>query len=198
MFLLSATVIPVVVAFGVSMAAQPIFYYKYFAVIVPMLAILVAAGLTRIAKQWLAMALLAALVVVSLAAIGRCYDDCNREDWARAAGHVEAGAQRGDAVVFYAPYVRTAFEYYAPELGADIAYPSVRYTSDDYEEIVADPDRDLVAQLEADYERVWLVSSHANISGDFPGSRLVSWLTDSYGSSDETSFKGVRVLLFGD
>jgi hypothetical protein len=63
---------------------------------------------------------------------------------------------------------------------------------------VTDPDRELVTSLEGDYERVWLVSSHANIRGDFPGARLLSWLTDSYGSSRDTSFKGVQVFLFGE
>jgi hypothetical protein len=197
-FLLSTTAIPVALAFAVSLVAQPIFYYKYFAVIVPMLAILVAAGLTSIRRSRVALALLAALVVVSLAAIGRCYGDCNREDWAGAAHHVEARTEAGDALVFYAPYVRTPFEYYARDLDADVVYPPVPYTSQRYEDVVDDPDRALVSELEATYERVWLVSSHAEIDGDFPGGRLVSWLTDSYGSAQETSFKEVQVLLFGD
>jgi mannosyltransferase len=197
-FLLSTTVIPVVVAFAVSIAAQPIFYYKYFAVILPMLAILVGAGLTRLNTKAVSFALLGVLMLVSLAAMGRCYDDCNREDWAQASRHVESNATAGDAIVFYAPYVRTAFEYYEEDLAAEVVYPEVRYTDRRYEEIVTDPDRDLVTELEAVYERVWLVSSHANIGGDFPGARLVSWLTDSYGSSRETSFKGVRVFLFGE
>jgi mannosyltransferase len=197
-FLLATTAGPVVLAFAVSIAAQPIFYYKYFAVIVPMLAILVAAGLTYVTRRGFSIALFAILSIVSLAAIGRCYDDCNREDWVRATRYVESAAGPGDAVVFYAPYVRTPFDYYVRDLEADVVYPEVPYTAQSYEETVEEPDRALVADLADDYETVWLVSSHANVDGDVPGGRLVSWLTDSYGSAREASFEGVRIFEFGE
>lgn len=195
-FFFSVTVLPVALAFAVSIAAQPIFYYKYFAVILPMLAILVASGITRVSRRVLATGMLVAIVVLSLAAIGRCYGDCNREDWRDAADYVVARAEPDDAVLLYAPYMRTAFDYYATDLDAEVVYPSVSYTSRRYEETVSDPDRGLVSSIASRYERVWLVLSHASIGGDFPGGRLVSWLADSYGSADQTSFKGVRILLF--
>lgn len=197
-FLLCTIVVPVVLAFAVSIAAQPIFYYKYFAVVVPMLAILVAAGLTYVNRPSISIALLATLVIVSLAAMGRCYGDCNREDWVQAARHVETTTGPEDAVLFYAPYVRTPFEYYADDLEADVVYPAVPYTSQDYEEAAADPERSLVTGLADEYESVVLVSSHADVDGDLPGARLLSWLTESYGSARETSFEGVRVFEFGE
>jgi mannosyltransferase len=198
-FLFCTTVIPVGGALAVSLLLQPVFYYKYFVLIVPLLAILVVAGGARLPSRKAAAAGLAALCAISVVAIEKCYGDCNREDWKQATTYVTDAAAPGDGVILYAPYVRTAFDYYVRRaddpLRAEIAYPRYTYTSERFESVTA-PDRTFIASVGSTHERVWLVLSHAAISGDFPGSRLVSWLGADLGPPEERSFKDVRVLLF--
>lgn len=189
--------VPVAGALAVSVTVQPVFYYKYFSLIVPLLAILVGAGLVLGASRRIALGAVAAIVVLSVVATGKCVGDCNREDWKQATAYVARGVTGEDAVVVFAPYARTAFDYYAAGTSAAtrVVYPAYAYTSP-ARDLVHDPTRSLVARIAAEHARVWLVLSHASIAGDFPGSRLTQWMTDAYGRPSERSFEGVRVLLF--
>lgn len=197
--LCSVTVTPVVAALTVSLLIQPVFYYKYFSLIVPLLAVLVAAGYARLTSRRIAAGAIAVLCLVSIVAVEKCYGDCNREDWKQAAQFVAASEMPGDVVVVYAPYARTAFDYYAPQegIGADVVYPAYAYTSDRYD-LVREPAPDLVGRIAAEHERVWLVLSHAGVGGELPGSRVASWFEDEFDGDkpEDRGFEGVRVLLF--
>jgi mannosyltransferase len=194
-FLGCVTALPIATALVVSLLVQPVFYYKYFTLIVPVLVILVAAGLVKLSSARSAIVAVAALCLVGDVAIGKCYGDCNREDWKGAGAYVLERATFEDGAVLYAPEIRTAYDYYVPNgpQVPEVVYPPFPYVSPRYES--ADrPDRALVTRMAETYDRVWLVLSHVDAGS--PGGHLAAWFEEEMGSPEQRSFKNVRVLLF--
>ena len=191
--LFSSTVVPVVVALAVSLALQPVFYYKYFSLVVPMLAVLVAAGFVRVPRRAVATGVAVTLCVLGAVTIGKCYGDCNRENWSDASAYIVRAATFEDAAVLYAPEIRTAYDYYVQNglQVPHVVYPHVPYVSPGYDSI-GEPSRELARQTAAEYDRVWLVLGHV----DALAGRLRGWFEAEMGPPEEHSYKGVRVLLF--
>ena len=184
------------VVLAISLVGQPVWHYRYFVVVLPFAVILVARGLQTLPRAPAAVAG-AAVCALSLASNLLCFDACPREDWAGAAAFVVREARPGDGIAFYAPEVRTAFDYYAGTRGPDVLYPSKEWISPDYEEAAALPDRARVRDLISDRPRLWLVLSHDDIEGDERGRLLERWVEGAWGPPREArAFDAVRVLLF--
>jgi hypothetical protein len=139
---------------------------RYFIVILPALAIGGGWLLSRLRSDRVAAALLVVVLVGLSASVARWYRGAGPEDWRGTAALIESRAERGDGVVFYAPYGRIPFEYYltpATATTATSAYPPYawRTHSLDLGTRVA-PDPSGVVAAAFPYRRVWLVASHVD------------------------------------
>ena len=148
--LLAVFVVAMFVPFVLSYLAFPIFVPRYALVAGLPLFVLVARGLTNVPElRWRA-ALLAVLLVGSLATTGLYFDADTSEDWRGAAAYLEAGATEGDLVVVQPTWLREDLDVYAPALPADryALRPDDRLDPADLERLEA---------LAADRGTVWLV-----------------------------------------
>lgn len=111
-FLLSWLLLPVPLAYGVSLY-KTAFLTFYFVVCLPALVLLAAAGIASLRPRPLLAATLAAVVLLGLQETYAYYTDSrDREDFRDASATLLALAHPGDALLFYAPYGRDGFEYY--------------------------------------------------------------------------------------
>lgn len=97
-------VVPSVVAVAYSAVATPVYHPRYLAFCAPALALLVAAGVARIRRRWVAVAVVVAFVVLAgvVAASQRGPYGKSGYDWAQVARVVEDRKVAGDAV-YYGP-----------------------------------------------------------------------------------------------
>src|SRR5262245_17920156 len=111
LFLLIWLVLPVVVAFAVSQV-KPLFVDRYLIAGVPALIILGALGLDAIRQPARMSAVMLFIIRLTVPCLIRHYGT-EKTDWRGATGRVLAGASEGDAVLFFVPLVRNAFEFYS-------------------------------------------------------------------------------------
>jgi hypothetical protein len=94
--------------------------------------------------------------------------DYQKENWRDATAFILSEAQPGDAVLFYAYFVRHSFEYYLGRSGApDDFLRLMELASEQYAlgggGLQPDPDLELLKRLPDQHTRVWLVLSHDQI-----------------------------------
>ncbi len=165
-FLLTWLFVPIVLAFVVSIV-KPVWVPNYFIVCLPPLMILVARGISRIRPAAVFGSVLAVLVVFAI------YGDVFRarhrgEDWMRATAEVLAEGRPDDALLFYHPYVRQAFEMYHEKLhrstnAPEVVFPASWDPSIHEVDVEQRPSSALLKTLSARYSRVWLVTGSDNI-----------------------------------
>jgi hypothetical protein len=198
-------VLPLIAALAVSVA-KPVLVDRYLLVSLPAFVLLAAVGLERLPAGWAGRRLgLAGVLVLAVSGVLLYHVAFKKEDWRGTTGFLLAEGRPGDAVIFYPPYVRRPFDYYAARLvehrapggetrrsAGDVVFPS-----ESYAELV--PDSALVAGLPERYSRVRVVLSHVGSSGsdrDVVG-RLDADLTRAFGPPDTTRFQEIKVLLYG-
>jgi uncharacterized membrane protein len=198
-FLAASVVVPVGLVFVISLA-KPLWQDYYFLICLPPLLLLAAVGLTRIPT---APAVIAAAVLVTAPTL---YHDLrgveyHGEDWRGAIADVLAGARAGDAILFYHPYTRQAFEFYRarwgfPERG-DILLPA-HWDPATAAADVHDPDASLFRQVSS-YARVWFFNAYSDTAQRRPvADRLQSWLTAQYPFRQSQHFHGpITVTVYG-
>jgi uncharacterized membrane protein len=147
-------------------------------VLLPYLLGVIGFLLTR-AAGWRQIALVVLLVTFPLTVYVVGFQE--QESWRETVRFVEEREQPGDVILFSAPYVRMAFDYY---YGGDLTevglYP---------QEL---PGR--MAEVVADHERVWLVLSHEEYSD--PEGEIERWLDQNAIPVSETPFRRIRVRLY--
>ena len=163
--------VPLALAWVVN-PVMPFFYERYLLVCAPAFAILVAAGLRRMAR-WHGAALAVGLIFVtatsSYALRGYYFDGTfSKGQYGRMMAYVERHAQDGDLLLLDNPLQTGLFDYYRPA-GVDAHFLSRDVLMDD-----ARTDQEL-ARLTAGHPRVWLVM-FGNPAEYDPHYRAESWL----------------------
>ena len=176
-------VVPVLLAYAVSLA-KPLFIAYYLIVCLPPLVLLGAAGLDMLPKP-MAAATLVVVAMLSAHEIHFYYTHPDTEDYRGATLYVLSHAEAGDAVAFYTPDIRYAFEFYRKKLKDTPQQPFAILPT--WEE------------LPAHYRRAWLVLSHdqnQKLGFDVISRSIQSFLADRYCSMLERDLAGVRVLRY--
>lgn len=108
-------VLPIVAVVVSTYTVKPLLVPRFLIVMVPALAVLVAAGVRRLPRPASAVALLA-LAGASAVAVGDWYGIENEENWRGAVTHVAGSVAPGDDVVVVPGRAVHAVRYYAPDL----------------------------------------------------------------------------------
>ncbi len=205
--------VPIAAAFIVSQV-KPLFVARYLIFCCTPIALLAAAGISRIPGRWIMAASIVVILALSGLGLKTWYFDTFKQDCRGSTAYVISEAQKGDAIVFYAPYISTPFNYYRERSGlsADIPAPVLYFDAEMYTPtpVLVVPqnfsvggrlppvDPTLINKL-AGYKRVWLVISHEHdlkTGRDAQAQAIQDMLYERYGSHDERDFYGVRVLLY--
>lgn len=190
-FLLAWLGVPIALAFAISLW-KPVLVTKYLIVSLPALVLLAAVGLVQIRRRALFAAVLVSVVLLALYGVTSYYRYAEKEDWRAATDFLFSQARPGDAVMFYAPYVRSAFDYYHTQRGRRTPPPRLAFPAS-------------LDDLGVRYQRVWLVLSHDAVRLRTPGlqTRREELLTSILASLDrgfvleaERRFTEVRVRLY--
>jgi hypothetical protein len=183
---------PPFAAFAISFA-KPVYLYRYFLVSLPALAILVAAGLSRIGRVWIVAPVVLAVVALSTRTTAACTPGCviGQDDWRSAAAYVESELQPGDGVVFDPGELRTPFAHYVQQTARPkLIYPA-RWPLEGGRAEGAATFSAALARARS-VRRIWLVSWWLP-QGDLP-----TELARARGTPAVRDFAGnVRVRLYG-
>jgi mannosyltransferase len=189
---------PVVIAFAVSMV-KPVFVPRYFIMCIPPLAVLVAAGLTRLQTNVRVAVMLTAIVGITTPTLAAYYES-DKEEWRAVTDHLIAHADSKDAVLFYTGTGFLAFQYYARRYPSGQSVPTVVFLPAAAES--TDSAAALGTFLEtiaSHHDRLWLILSHANRPGSQRSTVSKSMqeiLAEAYSSVNERTFQGIRVRLY--
>ena len=129
---------PIAIPLVVSLTIKPVLDPRYATICAPAVAIL-AAAVVGLRGAW-RVRLLAVLVAAELFGDWAYFARLKKEDWRGVTRTMIAESLPGDVAIFYAPYVRRPFDYYASRRAADepdaggtsrqvrAIYPSARYS----------------------------------------------------------------------
>jgi mannosyltransferase len=197
--------IPLVLAAAVS-AVWPVFVTRYFAVCLPAVVLLLAAGLDR---GRLALRAVALTLVLAAAAPGLrdYYAEPYKEgeNWRALVQHVAEQARPGDSVIFLSHYGRRPFEYYLERHAglAEALTPSYpRLPWGDYPPVVGEARLDLAgdqARLRtAPPPRIWVVLLWGGFgTGDDDGAPIARMLDRGYQHAEQRFYgRYLKLALF--
>jgi 4-amino-4-deoxy-L-arabinose transferase-like glycosyltransferase len=117
--LIALTWFPLPVALTIAISVvKPLLIARYLIVALPGFALLLAAGVTVLARgrRTLAIAGVAALVVVAASSYRGVWSYGGKENWRAVVETVAARAAPGDAIIVYPGMAATAFNYYARDM----------------------------------------------------------------------------------
>jgi mannosyltransferase len=182
-------VISIVLAFGLSLV-YPVLTIRNLLVGLPPFLILVAYGLRNIRPRWFQVLAIVIVVAASLTPFRSYYWVDEKEQWREAARFVDSRYERSDLILFHAPFVQTAFDYYsvapAGALQRYPLYPGVQRVG--LEQV-----RDLPSVLKG-HPRVWLLLSHN--SGRDPDNLIEQTLRRVYDLKLRRTFIGIDLSLY--
>ena len=163
-------VTPIAIPLAVSLTIKPVLDPRYATICAPAVALLAAAVLGQ-PGAW-RMRLVAVLIAAELFGDWAYFARLRKEDWRGATRTMVAESLPGDVAIFYAPYVRRPFDYYASHTpashSADPAnasgriaelYPSARYSDFTLDSVVP---LSLAGAVDSarSAPRAWVVLSH--------------------------------------
>lgn len=189
-------VLPIAMTVAISVV-KPMFVTRYLIFCLPAFVLLVAVGMSVIRPRWLMAALLLAMVTLSLRGVGAYYRagfDPLDQDWRGAVHYLLEQAQPGDALLFYHPLARLAYEYYRerwPQAPAPVVVFPPRADARLLKGTT--PDFALLAQMPEHYRRLWLVQ---NWGPDVFTRRLDAALGARYVKAGERDFSVIRIQLY--
>jgi len=176
---------------------KPMFVSRYFIFCLPAFVLLVATGLSTIRPKWLLAPVLLAIMALSLRGVAEYYRsgfDPPEQDWRGAVQYMLSRTEPGDAVLFYHPLARLAYEYYRerwPQYPAPVAvFPPrgdarlLKGTQLDFA---------LLPQLPERYQRLWVVQ---NWGPDPFTVRMHSIFAANYTKASERDFSIIHVMLY--
>ncbi len=156
---------PIAIPLAVSLTIKPVLDPRYATICAPAVALLAAAVVGQ-PGAW-RMRLLAVLLAAELFGDWAYFERLRKENWRGVARMLVAESLPGDVAIFYAPYVRRPFDYYASRTAAPpnapprIAelYPSARYSDFTLDTVVP---LSLAGAVDSARHapRTWLVLSH--------------------------------------
>ncbi|HEV2116381.1 MAG TPA: glycosyltransferase family 39 protein [Terriglobales bacterium] len=189
-------VVPVAMTVAISML-KPMFVARYLIFCLPAFVLLVAAGLDVIRPRWLMAGVLLAISWLSLRGVTDYYRtgfDPPEQDWRGAVHYMLSQTQPGDAVLFYHPLARLAYEYYRPRWPQYPA-PMVVFPPRADARLLkgTQPDFALLPHLPEQYRRLWLVQ---NWGPDPLTDRMHSIFAARYSRAEERDFSIIRIVLY--
>jgi uncharacterized membrane protein len=150
---------------------------RFYIAVTPFLALAIGAGLDAVRPRWAGAVALAAVLVVSLAAVSWYFDPgMDKQPWRRVGRVLAEQTRPGDVVLVNEPHLVIALERYfapAPGVGLD-PYPEdggMRITAGDL-------DRWLLPLVRG-RSRVWFVRMGATASHSDPQALGLRWLTEN-------------------
>src|SRR5690348_8184092 len=189
-------VLPVAMTTVISLF-KPMLVSRYFIFCLPAFVLLVATGLSTIRPKWLLAPVLLVIVALSLRGVAEYYRsgfDPPEQDWRGAVQYMLSRTEPGDAVLFYHPLARLAYEYYRerwPQYPAPVAvFPPrgdarlLKGTQLDFA---------LLPQLPKRYQRLWVVQ---NWGPDPFTARMQSIFAANYTKASERDFSIIHVMLY--
>ena len=176
---------------------KPMFVSRYFIFCLPAFVLLVATGLSMIRPRWLLAPVLLAIVALSLRGVAEYYRtgfDPPEQDWRGAVHYLLSQTQPGDAVLFYHPLARLAYEYYR-ERWPQYPAPLVVFPPRADARLLKGTQLDfaLLPQLPERYQRLWVVR---NWGPDPFTVRMQSIFATNYTKISERDFSIIHVLLY--
>ena len=189
-------VLPVAMTAAVS-PLKPMFVSRYFIFCLPAFVLLLAAGLSMIRPKWLLATVLLAIMALSLRGVAAYYRtgfDPPEQDWRGAVQYMLSQTQPGDAVLFYHPLARLAYEFYRERWPQDSA-PVVVFPPRSDARLLkgTQPDFVLLPQLPGRYPRLWLVQ---NWGPDPFTARMHAIFAAHYTKLSERDFSIIHVMLY--
>ncbi len=205
-FLLLWFFFPILLVLLLSLA-RPLFLGRYFIFCLPPFIILAAAGIVRLRRTWLIVAVVAAITLLSLQGTFSYYNhdfDLVRDGSETATNYVLDHAQPRDAMLFHIAEARVPYEFFKSirdsknfAAGPDIVYP--RHGDHlDYRDFSGKPSMDLMKSLAAGYPRVWVVLMSNQTAGrpDVTTVMMKQVLDESFVEIEEEQFPEVEVRLY--
>ena len=203
-FLATWLLLPIAIAFFVSVLLKPAFIPRYLIICLSPLVLLVSVGISGTVHRWLSVTALLILVVFSGLGLHRWYTISRKEGWREVTSFILKESQSTDAILFYAYFVRQPFEYYVGRLGAKDASPAVlELSSAPYRpgggNRQPEPNQELLETLPDLHPRVWLVLSHnmlPHLGRDLQTRFICKALEREYTPVLKRNFRGINVLLY--
>jgi mannosyltransferase len=173
-------VVPIVVAFGVSLV-KPIVQDAFLLVCLPALLLLAAVGIDRVvdvAPRAAVAVALAAVLVLGCRSVANAYRHVDEENWRAATALVLSESRPGDGLLFVTSDERAPFEYYDSRMSYPARAPTPLYPGDSYRHLVPRSvqtpsyDRATLDRLLAGRLRVWVLQRAVNGDVGAPRYRL--------------------------
>ena len=189
-------VLPAAITTTISLF-KPMFVSRYFIFCLPASVLLVATGLTMIRPRWLLAPVLLAIMALSLRGVAEYYRsgfDPPEQDWRGAVHYMLSRTEPGDAVLFYHPLARLAYEYYR-ERWPQYSAPVVVFPPRADARLLKGTQLDfaLLPQLPKRYQRLWVVQ---NWGPDPFTVRMHSIFGANYTRASERDFSIIHVMLY--
>jgi len=171
---------PILFSYLFSVFVKPIYQPQYFNASLPAFILLVVIGLEELKqKKFIYYVLLAMLFFFSLLRLVQWYsgdthyltqflvlENKHPDDWRDTASYVENNGKPSDAVIFYAYYVREAFEYYYNKYDTNSLPRLIEVSSGPYDlgggTKIPEPNIPLLDRLSQKYPRVWEILENNN------------------------------------
>jgi mannosyltransferase len=176
-------ILPQLVPFTLSQFTAPIYITRATIVTLPVLYLLAAGALGRMAPRW-RFGVVSVAVLGSLGTQALYFNARSKEQWREAAATVDARAQPGDVVLFDAGYGRRGFDYYSHAPGLRRMGMANDLTS-------AAGAAELSA-VPADARRLWVVRFQRPPGRD----RVVGALAARYHLAGFAPYQGIELFLF--
>jgi 4-amino-4-deoxy-L-arabinose transferase-like glycosyltransferase len=181
----------------VSSLFKPMFVSRYFIFCLPAFVLLVATGLSMIRPRWLLAPVLLAIMVLSLRGVGEYYRsgfDPLEQDWRSAVHYMLSQTHSGDAVLFYHPLARLAYEYYR-ERWRQYPAPVVVFPPRADARLLKGTQLDfaVLPRLPERYQRLWVVQ---NWGPDPFTARMQSIFATNYTKVSERDFSIIHIMLY--
>ena len=193
-------ILPPVLTFAYSLIVSPMFVNRYLIISVPALALLAAAGISRLPRPWMQASVLILVLLLSSRGLHWWYAQRDKSDWRGVTALIRSRAEPGDAAICYAYGCQWVFEYYLNRSADERAYPvPLRLARETRvgRNAVDTMDTGLLENVPAAYERVWLVLHADMVFKDQPDrSIIMDTLRAHYTYTSEHDFPSIRVLLF--
>ncbi len=194
--------IPVAIPLAITILLKPVLDPRYLVVCIPGFALTAAAMVaTRRRPGALAWAALVTIVLFEGAGDWGYFAGVRKEDWRDATRDLLADARQGDVAMFYAPYVRRPFDYYAGQSGRSHPDPVILYPDTTYADFQttrpAGTLTSAVDQARATALRTWVVLSHHTGAPDSAcAGALDAALRSAFSDMEQRDYPTVTVRLY--
>ncbi len=177
---------PVLISFVISHISIPIFSHRYTIASSYAYYLLIALGIsvfTRKSVRYTLLCLIAAMMIIPLCSK---YHMRNIEQWRDAAQQIEAEAIDGDAIVFYARYCQTPYNYYASRDDLAIyGIPQKGYSHHIDREVM-----DIFFSTIQEHKRIWVVFSHSRYEDE-----VRKYLLQVFDITQQNDYRKIKVCL---